>query len=322
LRHSVHGFENNFWKFENSLIIMASRATRSRSRAARAAEPEAAVATGPLGALSHDELGVIFDGLADPLQPVVAVAFSSTCKGLRTPLHTGLEVLQDLHKKAKKLCRKMRTSCAKLRDAEELKYIGLGRLDSKGLTADDIATLAVLLGKMPRLRRLILSNNKFGPAGAKHLAEGISASSLTSLRISQNNIGDEGTKALAAAVAANGKFTSLYVGWCCIGDEGAKALGEAIRASSSFATLLLSRNNIGDEGVKAIAAGMAAIGSLAELFLTENKIGDEGANAIAKAIPTNSSLTTLSLGRNNIGDAAKQSLRDAVRGRQGFDLLC
>ena len=43
-----------------------ARATRSASGAARLTE---AVATGrrPLGALSHDELGVIFDGLADPL---------------------------------------------------------------------------------------------------------------------------------------------------------------------------------------------------------------------------------------------------------------
>ena len=65
-----------------------------------------AVATGPLGALSHDELGVIFDGLADPLQPDVAVAFSSTCRGLRTPLQAALEVLQERHARAVALCRK------------------------------------------------------------------------------------------------------------------------------------------------------------------------------------------------------------------------
>ena len=83
---------------------MAARATRSASRKARTAE---AVATGPLGALSHDELGVIFDGLSDPLQPVVAVAFSSTCLGLRTPLRAALEVLRQQHEKAKALCHKV-----------------------------------------------------------------------------------------------------------------------------------------------------------------------------------------------------------------------
>jgi len=57
---------------------MAARPTRSASRKARATE---AVATGPLGALSHDELGVIVDGLADPLQPVVAVALAARALG-------------------------------------------------------------------------------------------------------------------------------------------------------------------------------------------------------------------------------------------------
>ena len=83
---------------------MGTRKTRSASRAARRAE---AVATGPLGALSHDELGIIFDGLADPLEPAVAVALSSTCLGLRTPLRAGLEVLKERHARAAALCRKV-----------------------------------------------------------------------------------------------------------------------------------------------------------------------------------------------------------------------
>ena len=51
-------------------------------------------------ALSHDELGVVVDGLCDPLQPVVAVALSSTCKGLRTPLLAALEMLKQRHSRA------------------------------------------------------------------------------------------------------------------------------------------------------------------------------------------------------------------------------
>ena len=51
---------------------MATRATRSMTRSAsHAARLTEAVATGPLSALSHDELGVVFDGLANPLHPVV-----------------------------------------------------------------------------------------------------------------------------------------------------------------------------------------------------------------------------------------------------------
>ena len=72
--------------------------------------------------LSHDELGAIVDGLANPLQPVVAVALSSTCKGLRTPLQAALKVLRQQHRSAKSLCFKLGVwpGTKGLREAEKL----------------------------------------------------------------------------------------------------------------------------------------------------------------------------------------------------------
>ena len=146
---------------------MAARATRSASRKVRGAdEAVAAVAT---GSLSHDELGVIFDGLADPLQPVVAVALSSTCLGLRTPLRAALEVLQQRRAKAKELCPKLYTilggvdddfedekdrlqrvqSCTELSEATELEVYEI-------LTIDNVRTLGMLMPWMSRLKWLIL----------------------------------------------------------------------------------------------------------------------------------------------------------------------
>lgn len=174
---------------------MAARATRSASRKARRAE---AVATGPLGALSHDELGVIVDGLADPLEPVVAVAFSSTCLGLRTPLRDALEVLKERHAKAVALCRKVKTSCASLRDA-----VGLGWYH-KRLTSYDMATLGLLLPKwLPKLAHLNLSSNSIGDAGVKALCEGLghgAPPSLRSLCLSDSRLGPAGAETLATAL--------------------------------------------------------------------------------------------------------------------------
>jgi len=53
-----------------------------------------------------------------------------------------------------------------------------------------------------------------------------------------------------------------------IGDEGAKAIADAVAASGSLATLYLKGNKIGDEGAKALAAGVAASGSLALKYLS------------------------------------------------------
>ena len=122
-------------------------------------------------ALSHDELGVIFDGLADPLEPVVAVALGGTCSGLRTPLRPALEVLQERHEKAKALChrtaqRRLGTSSrgvsvpeggwiAWLRTTKALHW------GDNDLTADDMATLGVILrtNGLPRLHVFWLIGN-------------------------------------------------------------------------------------------------------------------------------------------------------------------
>ena len=57
------------------------------------------------------------------------------------------------------------------------------------------------------------------------------------------------------------------------------------------------------------------------LDLYRNNIGPKGAIAIAEALKVNAVLTKLDLKYNsNIGDAGKQTLRDAVKDRSGFEL--
>ena len=58
-------------------------------------------------------------------------------------------------------------------------------------------------------------------------------------------------------------FVFLNLGGNQLGDDGAKALAAAVAASGSLAELHLDDNNIGDEGAKALAAGISASGSLA-----------------------------------------------------------
>ena len=181
---------------------MAARVTRSASRRGSASSDDDSRCL--LLALSHDELGVIVDGLADPLQPVIAVAFSSTCKGLRTPLRPALEVLEHRHARADVLCRKVGMmhrglSCAMLREAEEFDC------SIRGLTAGDMATLAMILrtNGLPRLRTLYLHYNDFGDAGVHALCDGLgrsAAPSLRSLSLMGTGLRLAGAEALAAAL--------------------------------------------------------------------------------------------------------------------------
>ena len=67
-----------------------------------------------------------------------------------------------------------------------------------------------------------------------------------------------------------------------IGDEGTKAIGEALKVNTSLGAIHLSDNNIGDEG-KAIGEALKVNTSLVAIHLCDNKIGDEAKEAIGEA---------------------------------------
>ena len=265
---------------------MAARATRSASRKSRLTE---AVATGPLGALSHDELGVIFDGLAEPLQPVVAVALSSTCLGLRTPLQEGLEVLQQRHAKVKALCRKFRLNCTELCDQKQLIITG-------AVTAADMATLSVILQRpsgLPRLQSLlVMSGGIFGDAGMKSLCEGLvhgGTPGLKNLNLNHNNIGTEGAEAFAATLGRGSlpQLGVLRLGHNPIGDAGVAALATPLRKLPRLHALSLWQCGISDHGLGSLLAhsGKNDFKTLDELELhCGNRFSDAGCASLVSAL--------------------------------------
>ena len=65
-------------------------------------------------------------------------------------------------------------------------------------------------------------------------------------------MGSEGAQALAKALEYNSSLTSLVLGTNSIGDPGAQALAKALDHNSSLKWLDLSWNSIGDEGKEAL----------------------------------------------------------------------
>ena len=263
---------------------MAARATRSASRKARATE---AVATGPLGALSHDELGVIFDGLADPLEPVVAVALSSTCVGLRTPLRAALEVLQERHVRAMALCHKMGTCLEALRDATKLIWA------ASGVTVDDMATLGMILHTvgLPRLQDLALGFNGFRDAGMQAMCEGLghgAAPSLVELDLGLAGLGPASAEALAGALrrGAMPKLKILGFSHNPVGSQGMAALAAPLRLLRGLKKLFLHSCHIGDQGVASLVTdlGKDDFRALEVLGVSDNNIADVGAATLAAAL--------------------------------------
>ena len=81
-----------------------------------------------------------------------------------------------------------------------------------------------------------------------------------------------------------------------------------------------SSYNIGPEGASAIAEALKVNTVLTNLELYRNNIGDEGAKAIGGALAVNGVLTNLNLLFNSLGDEGEKAIRDAVSGREGFEL--
>jgi len=240
-------------------------------------------------ALSHDELGVVVDGLADPLRPVVAVAFSSTCKGLRTPLRAALELLAQRHAMAAALCRTWAgddqiSTIARFRDAEQLSW-----KHSSRLTAEDMSTFGMLLsgGSLPMLRDVDFSNALPGDAYMQAFCDYLESGAAPALRgfaYASNQLGPLGAEALAAALQ-RGALPNL---------EG----------------LMLTDNWLGDKGVAALAPAARKMPALKELSLQECLVGDEGVTALVNLPDKNDflALETLRFLYNKITDAGAATL--------------
>ena len=263
---------------------MASRATRSDSR--RSNDHSRC----HLLTLSHDELGVIVDGLADPLQPVVAVALSSSCKGMRTPLRAALEVLQQQYEKVDALCRKMGINGAAL--YSNARIPGHLNWHSRNLTADDMATFGILLRKgQPFLRALYLTGNEIGDAGMQALCDGLShlkTPSLEAVNLTTTQIGPAGAAALAPALCTEGmsKVTRLWIGQNDLSDEGVTALAAYLRQMPALEVLCLEDCMLGDEGLASLLANLGKddFKALRHLYLNNNHLTEAAGKTIVSAV--------------------------------------
>jgi Ran GTPase-activating protein (RanGAP) involved in mRNA processing and transport len=176
---------------------------------------------------------------------------------------------------------------------------------------------------------LIFHNYNLRDTDVVFIADEIASSDLPilkELKLSLNEIGDDGMKVFSTVVAGGAlvELEILDLASNRIGGAGMTALALAARKGlGSLADLRLSFNHIGDEGMQALSSTIAtkALGNLHYLWLEKNNIGDNGMVAFADALkstPGNPSgalpnLEKLSLFSNVIGDAGLIALADAVK---------
>ena len=163
-----------------------------------------------------------------------------------------------------------------------------------------------------------------GDEGAKALAAALETNTaLTHLNLASNSIGDEGAKALAAALKTNTALTHLDLASNSIGNEGVSALAAALKTNTALTSLSLQGSLpplifkgtwqiMGPEGAKALAEAIETNTALTHLNLAWSDIVDEGAKALATVLETNTVLTHLNLASNSIGDEGAKALAAAL----------
>mmetsp|Transcript_19162 Transcript_19162/g.60984 ORF Transcript_19162/g.60984 Transcript_19162/m.60984 type:complete len:315 (+) Transcript_19162:436-1380(+) len=163
--------------------------------------------------------------------------------------------------------------CKEMGRATRLGYGGLGWGDAEAAQVARVITS----GALPRLEALSFLLNDVGDDGARALAAALGrkwvATRLSRVDLCGNSIRDGGAKALAAALAKGGACPSLrqlYLDYNCIGDKGAEALAAALGRAGApqLKRLCLGSNAIGEGGVAALDFALlrrAAIGDESKL---------------------------------------------------------
>ena len=163
------------------------------------------------------------------------------------------------------------------------------------------------------LREVYLSNNQITLADGRFTAALASNTSLRTIRLHSNKIGDEGVQSLCAALKVNTTLTRINLGGCQISNVGANFLAEALMLNIRLENLNLTGNKIGDEGAQSLAMSLKVNNTLTSISLDTNQISTVGAKFFADALMVNTSLVTINLSSNNIGDEGARYLSLALK---------
>ena len=141
---------------------------------------------------------------------------------------------------------------------------------------------------------------------------------------------------MAKMVRVNGGLTKLSLADNELGEEGTKAICKALEQNTTLKELDISgdwahSNTGGSAGAKHVAKMLRVNGGLTSLNLSSNQLCglDDlgrgtytavGITAIADALRVNGVLTNLRLLGNKIGAAGERAVRDAVKDHSGFQL--
>ena len=166
---------------------------------------------------------------------------------------------------------------------------------------------------------LDLSCNDLGESGAAKILQALKINiTLKTLFLSFNDIGVNGAKSLVNILCYNHTLKLLIISGNKIMDDGAIAISECFKISGSNNAKLTSVKSLGLSANCLTLHSKTAIGTIIQegalesLDLSYNRLGESGAYEICKALQTNLTLKQLFLCNNDIGVKGALSIAVAL----------
>jgi len=137
----------------------------------------------------------------------------------------------------------------------------------------------------------------------------LSNSSLKTLNLSRNGIGNEGAFLLSRVLRANSttSLTQLYLDENDITSEGAYFIAQALRTNSTLSLLDLACNNIGNEGTLSILQTLHVNSTLTHLDLSNVSITEDLVEILLLSLKA-SHLSFIGLVDNDITEASMDTI--------------
>ena len=175
------------------------------------------------------------------------------------------------------------------------------------------------------LTEVSLIDAKIGPIATCKLTHALKNNThVKTLWLAGNNMGDEGSEAIAELLRCNKVIRQIILSVNGIGPTGALSLASVLEDDEEavLEVLCMGGNNLGDKGAMFLAEMLRTNTSLKELWLRDNNLTSKSANALAQNLKNNGALQELWLGGNELGDEGATALAGALQGSASESNTC
>ena len=201
---------------------------------------------------------------------------------------------------------------------------GLLKLGGIALSEEELGSLGRVVASNPGLTTIDMTDSNIGDAGVAAVAEALMSnhSSVTALGLSGNKIGDGGIRHIARLLEPGSALASLFLRNNSVGADGARELAAALRSNTCLLKLNLKNNALGEAGARELAGMLAHNTTLTELNVWDNQLGPGGARALAEAVAEpGCRLLDLDLGCNQVGNLGVAALAVPLQGNASLTRL-